>query len=154
MEKISLICKKALSNFRSLDKRVRIVVISACVVAIATLGFLATTTTTSGPTGTWYTNGVMKAVTQNPDKSADINYLTDPDSPNLHHVVLADSATWEQDGDEVKIHYKEEHKSSSKSEYTIYLIYGKDSTGDEFLKNLRTGDVMYRTGSICESKNL
>lgn len=106
------------------------------------------------PKGTWYVNGLMKGVTLNPDKSADIGYLIDPDSPNLHGVVLADSATWEQDGDKVEVHYKEEHESSSKTDYTVYLIYGKDSDGDEFLKNLRTGDVMYRTGSICESKSL
>lgn len=110
--------------------------------------------TSPSPKGTWYANGLMKAVTLNPDKSADIDYLIDPDSPNLHGIVLADSATWEQDGEKVEIHYKEKHESTSKTDYTVYLIYGKDSDGDEFLKNLRTGDVMYRTGSICESKDL
>ena len=110
--------------------------------------------TSPSPKGTWYVNGLMKAVTLNPDKSADIDYLIDPDSPNLHGIVLADSATWEQDGEKVEIHYKEKHESTSKTDYTVYLIYGKDSDGDEFLKNLRTGDVMYRTGSICESKDL
>lgn len=139
-------------RFASLDKRLRIAILIACIVLIAGIGY--SVMTSPSPKGTWYANGLMKAVTLNPDKSADIDYLIDPDSPNLHGIVLADSATWEQDGEKVEIHYKEKHESTSKTDYTVYLIYGKDSAGDEFLKNLRTGDVMYRTGSICESKDL
>ena len=139
-------------RFASLDKRLRIAILIACIVLIAGIGY--SVMTSPSPKGTWYADGLTQAVTLNPDKSADIGYLIDPDSPNLHGIVLADSATWEQDGEKVEIHYKEEHESTSKTDYTVYLIYGKDSDGDEFLKNLRTGDVMYRTGSICESKDL
>ena len=152
LEQISRTFSGLAKRFASLDKRLRIAILIACIVLIAGIGYSAMTS--PSPKGTWYANGLMQAVTLNPDKSADISYLIDPDSPNLHSVVLADSATWEQDGEKVEIHYKEEHESTSKTDYTIYLIYGTDSDGDEFLKNLRTGDVMYRTGSICESKNL
>lgn len=151
-EQISKVINDLTKRFTSLDKRFRIAVLIACIVLIAGFGY--SSMSAPSPKGTWYVNGLMKGVTLNPDKSADIGYLIDPDSPNLHGVVLADSATWEQDGDKVEVHYKEEHESSSKTDYTVYLIYGKDSDGDEFLKNLRTGDVMYRTGSICESKSL
>lgn len=139
-------------RFASLDKRLRIAILIACIILLAGIGYSAMAS--PSPKGTWYADGLTQAVTLNPDKSADIGYLIDPDSPNLHGIVLADSATWEQDGEKVEIHYKEEHESTSKTDYTVYLIYGKDSDGDEFLKNLRTGDVMYRTGSICESKDL
>ena len=152
LEQVSKTFSDRAKRFTSLDKRLRIAIPIACIVLIAGIGYSAMTS--PSPKGTWYANGLMKAVTLNPDKSADINYLIDPDSPNLHSVVLADSATWEQDGEKVEIHYKEEHESTSKTDYTVYLIYGTDSDGDEFLKNLRTGDVMYRTGSICESKDL
>ena len=84
-------------RFASLDKRLRVAILIACIVLIAGIGYSAMTS--PSPKGTWYANGLMKAVTLNPDKSADINYLIDPDSPNLHSVVLADSATWEQDGE-------------------------------------------------------
>ena len=152
LEQISKAFSDLAKRFASLDKRLRVAILIACIVLIAGIGYSAMTS--PSPKGTWYANGLMKAVTLNPDKSADINYLIDPDSPNLHSVVLADSATWEQDGEKVEIHYKEEHEGISKTDYTVYLIYGTDSDGDEFLKNLRTGDVMYRTGSICESKDL
>ena len=152
MEQITKTFSGLAKRFASLDKRLRIAMLIACIVLIAGIGYSAMTS--PSPKGTWYANGLMQAVTLNPDKSADISYLIDPDSPNLHGIVLADSATWEQDGEKVEIHYKEEHESTSKTDYTVYLIYGKDSDGDEFLKNLRTGDVMYRTGSICESKDL
>ena len=151
-EQISKTVSDLVKHFISLDKRLRIAILIACIFLIAGFGY--STMAAPSPKGTWYVDGLMKGVTLNPDKSADINYLIDPDSPNLHGVVLADSATWEQEGDKVEIHYKEEHKGAKKTDYTVYLIYGKDSDGDEFLKNLRTGDVMYRTGSICESKNL
>ncbi len=152
LEQISRTFSGLAKRFASLDKRLRIAILIACIVLIAGIGYSAMTS--PSPKGTWYANGLMQAVTLNPDKSADISYLIDPDSPNLHGIVLADSATWEQDGEKVEIHYKEEHESTSKTDYTVYLIYGTDSDGDEFLKNLRTGDVMYRTGSICESKDL
>lgn len=152
LEQISKIFSSLAKRFASLDKRLRVAILIACVILLAGIGYSAMTS--PSPKGTWYANGLMQAVTLNPDKSADISYLIDPDSPNLHGIVLADSATWEQDGEKVEIHYKEEHESTSKTDYTVYLIYGTDSDGDEFLKNLRTGDVMYRTGSICESKNL
>ena len=152
LEQITKTFSGLAKRFASLDKRLRIAMLIACIVLIAGIGYSAMTS--PSPKGTWYANGLMQAVTLNPDKSADISYLIDPDSPNLHGIVLADSATWEQDGEKVEIHYKEEHESTSKTDYTVYLIYGKDSDGDEFLKNLRTGDVMYRTGSICESKDL
>lgn len=152
LEQITKTFSGLAKRFASLDKRLRIAMLIACIVLIAGIGYSAMTS--PSPKGTWYANGLMQAVTLNPDKSADISYLIDPDSPNLHGIVLADSATWEQDGEKVEIHYKEEHESTSKTDYTVYLIYGTDSDGDEFLKNLRTGDVMYRTGSICESKDL
>lgn len=152
LEQITKTFSGLAKRFASLDKRLRIAMLIACIVLIAGIGYSAMTS--PSPKGTWYANGLMQAVTLNPDKSADISYLIDPDSPNLHGIVLADSATWEQDGEKVEIHYKEEHESTSKTNYTVYLIYGTDSDGDEFLKNLRTGDVMYRTGSICESKDL
>ncbi len=152
LEQITKTFSSLAKRFASLDKRLRIAMLIACIVLIAGIGYSAMTS--PSPKGTWYANGLMQAVTLNPDKSADISYLIDPDSPNLHGIVLADSATWEQDGEKVEIHYKEEHESTSKTDYTVYLIYGTDSDGDEFLKNLRTGDVMYRTGSICESKDL
>ena len=139
-EQISKTINGLAKCFASLDKRLRIAISIACIVLIAGFGYSAMTA--PSPKGTWYVDGLMKGVTLNPDKSADIGYLIDPDSPNLHGVVLADSATWEQDGDKVEVHYKEEHKSTEKTDYTVYLIYGKDSDGDEFLKNLRTGDVM------------
>ena len=152
LEQISRTFSGLAKRFASLDKRLRIAILIACIVLIAGIGYSAMTS--PSPKGTWYANGLMQAVALNPDKSADISYLIDPDSPNLHGIVLADSATWEQDGEKVEIHYKEEHESTSKTDCTVYLIYGTDSDGDEFLKNLRTGDVMYRTGSICESKDL
>lgn len=151
LEQITKAFSGLAKRFASLDKRLRVAMLIACIVLIAGIGY--SVMTSPSPKGTWYANGLMKAVTLNPNKTADINYLIDPDSPNLHSVVLADSATWEQDGEKVEIHYKEEHESTSKTDYTVYLIYGTDSDG-EFLKNLRTGDVMYRTGSICESKDL
>ena len=79
-------------RFASLDKRLRIAILIACIVLIAGIGY--SVMTSPSPKGTWYANGLMKAVTLNPDKSADIDYLIDPDSPNLHGIVLADSATW------------------------------------------------------------
>ena len=97
-------------RFASLDKRLRIAILIACIVLIAGIGY--SVMTSPSPKGTWYANGLMKAVTLNPDKSADIDYLIDPDSPNLHGIVLADSATWEQDGEKVEIHYKEKHESN------------------------------------------
>ena len=133
-------------------KRIVAMAISACIVVIvAVVGFFALSPT---PKGDWYANGLMKAVTLNSDGTANVGYLKDPDSPNLHSLAIPDSATWEQKGEKVIIHYKEEHKGSSKTDYSVYLIYGKDSDGDEFLKNLETSDVMYRSGSVCESKRL
>lgn len=133
-------------------KRIVAIAVSACIVVIiAVVGFFALSPT---PKGDWYANGLMKAVTLNNDGTANVGYLKDPDSPNLHSIAIPDSATWEQKGEKVIIHYKEEHKNSSKTDYTVYLIYGKDSDGDEFLKNLETNDVMYRSGSVCESKKL
>lgn len=145
---------KSNSCFTKIKKHKRIIAItaSACVIAIiAAVGFSALFPT---PKGDWYANGLMKAVTLNSDGTANVGYLKDPDSPNLHNIALPDSATWEQKNERVIIRYKEEHKGSSQTDYTVYLIYGKDSDGDEFLKNLETNDVMYRSGSICESKKL
>lgn len=133
-------------------KRIAVVAASVCVIVIiAVVGCFALSPT---PKGDWYANGLMKAVSLNGDGTANVGYLKDPDSPNLHSIAIPDSATWEQKGEKVIIHYKEEHKNSSKTDYTVYLIYGKDSDGDEFLKNLETNDVMYRSGSVCESKKL
>ena len=152
LEQISKTISDLVKRFASLDKRLRTAILIAYIFLITGLGY--SVLAAPSPKGTWYVDGLMKGVTLNQDKTADISYLIDPDSPNFHGIVLADSATWEQDGDKVEIHYKEEHKGAEKTDYTVYLIYGKDPDGDEFLKNLRTGDVMYRTGSICESKNL
>lgn len=133
-------------------KRIAVIAASVCVIAIfAVVGCFVLSPT---PKGDWYANGLMKAVSLNGDGTANVGYLKDPDSPNSHSIAIPDSATWEQKGEKVIIHYKEEHKNSSKTDYTVYLIYGKDSDGDEFLKNLETNDVMYRSGSVCESKKL
>ena len=133
-------------------KRIAVIAASVCIIAIfVVVGCFVLSPT---PKGDWYANGLMKAVSLNGDGTANVGYLKDPDSPNLHSIAIPDSATWEQKGEKVFIHYKEEHKNSSKTDYTVYLIYGKDSDGDEFLKNLETNDVMYRSGSVCESKKL
>ncbi|WP_148629484.1 zinc ribbon domain-containing protein [Bacillus sp. E214] len=109
----------------------------------------------SSAKGEWWTEGnsISASLTLNSDGTADILYLRgeDEDDGISKGIVLAESATWEQDGEKVTITYKPTWEKDYDN-FNVHLIYGKDADGDECLISGETGDRYYRTFALADTK--
>lgn len=138
-------------NLKKFNKKIflSVALMLVVVVLISTFFFQ------SSAKGEWWTEGnsICASLTINSDGTADIVYLRgeDEDDGISNGIVLAESATWEQDGEKVTITYIPSWEKDYDN-FNVYLIYGKDADGDECLINGETGDRYYRTFALANTK--